>query len=262
MTIPEPQAVAGFAQLKASELMTALSDLGLSVRHRTPEIMDDPGLDRQSHETALYGLERINRLSHTDRALWLEIAGLDRAMGTEDRPLRLLDVACGGGIVALALAARARRAGRTIHVEGCDISPRAVEFATRRARDAEIDARFFTCDALAGPFRDHYDIVTCSLFLHHLAADDAVRLLENMAVTATRLLLVDDLVRGAAGYLLAWLGCRVLTRSKVVHADGPASVAAAFSVLEARAIARRAGLERATIRRHWPQRFLLSWRRP
>ncbi len=137
-----------------------------------------------------------------------------------------------------------------------------MEFATRRAREAGLDVRFFTRDVLAGPLPDHYDIVTCSLFLHHLGEDDAVILLESMASAATRLLLVDDLVRGQAGYLLAWLGCRVLTRSKVVHADGPASVAAAFSIDEARALATRAGLERATISRHWPQRFLLSWRRP
>jgi 2-polyprenyl-3-methyl-5-hydroxy-6-metoxy-1,4-benzoquinol methylase len=242
--------------------MTALPDLGLSVRHRTPEIMDDPGLDRQAHESALCGLERINRLSRTDRALWLEIASLERPSGAEGRPLRLLDVACGGGFVGPALAARAHRAGHTIHVEGCDVSPRAVDFASRRAREARLVARFFTCDALAGPLPDRYDIITCSLFLHHLGEKDAVVLLERMARAATRLVLVDDLVRSTAGYLLACVGGRILSRSSVVHADGPASVRAAFSIDEVRALATRAGLERATIRRHWPERFLLSWRRP
>jgi 2-polyprenyl-3-methyl-5-hydroxy-6-metoxy-1,4-benzoquinol methylase len=242
--------------------MTAFRDPGLSVRHPTPEIMDDPGLDRQAHEGALRGLERINRYSRADAALWREIARLYGTTATLVRPLRLLDVACGGGVLALALQARAMRQGRTLHVEGCDISPRAVEFAARRARDARRDSRFFVCDVLAGPLPEPYDIVTCSLYLHHLGEDDAVILLTRMAAAATQLVLVDDLVRGRAGYLLAWAGCRVLSRSRVVHADGPASVAAAFSTLEAQALARRAGLEGATITRHWPQRFLLCWRRP
>jgi 2-polyprenyl-3-methyl-5-hydroxy-6-metoxy-1,4-benzoquinol methylase len=242
--------------------MTAFRNLGPAARHRTPEIMDDPGLDRQAHESALRGLERINRLSRTDRALWLAIAGLEQTTAGPERPLRLLDVACGGGFVALALARRAERQGLKIHVEGCDRSPCAIEFAARRARQDRCDARFFTCDVLAGPLPDNYDIITCSLFLHHLGDDEAVSLLGRMARAATRLVLVDDLMRSRAGYLLAWVGCRVLSRSKVVRSDGPASVAAAFSLEETWALARRAGLERATITRHWPQRFLLTWRRP
>ena len=54
-------------------------------------------------------------------------------------------------------------------------------------------------------------------------------------------------------------GSRLLTRSPIVHVDGPLSVRAAFTVAEARQLAERAGLSGATIRRHWPQRFLLSW---
>jgi SAM-dependent methyltransferase len=242
--------------------MTAFCDLGLSVRRRTPEIMDDPRLDSQAHASALRGLERINLVSRTGAALWREIATVESNTRSPERPLRLLDVACGGGVVALAIAARAERHRRSIEVDGCDISPRAVEFATQRARETGRAARFFVCDVLAGPLPDGYDIVTCSLFLHHLAEDDAVTLLERMAGSAARLVLVDDLVRGRAGYLLAWLGCRVLSRSSVVRADGPASVAAACAIDEARALARRAGLDGATITRHWPERFLLSWRRP
>jgi 2-polyprenyl-3-methyl-5-hydroxy-6-metoxy-1,4-benzoquinol methylase len=242
--------------------MTASRDLGLSVRQRAPEMMDDPGLDAQAHSSALRGLDRINRISRPDRALWPDIAAIERDGGARDRPLRLLDVACGGGSLPLALQSRARRHGHRIDIEGCDKSPRAVEFAARRARETGRDARFFTCDVLAGPLPDRYDIVTCTLFLHHLGDDDAVTLLGRMAQAATRLLLVDDLVRGRAGYLLAWLGCRVLSRSNVVHADGPASVRSAFSVREARDLARRSGLLGAVITRHWPERFLLSWRRP
>jgi hypothetical protein len=53
----------------------------------------------------------------------------------------------------------------------------------------------------------------------------------------------------------------VLTTSAVVHVDGPRSVEAAFTLEEVRALADQAGLENATLARHWPYRFLLAWRR-
>ncbi len=81
-------------------------------------------------------------------------------------------------------------------------------------------------------------------------------------MAAARLVLINDLARTGAGYLLAWAGCRVLSRSPVVHHDGPASVASAFTPDEALELAREAGLAGATVARRWPERFLLAWSRP
>jgi hypothetical protein len=61
--------------------------------------------------------------------------------------------------------------------------------------------------------------------------------------------------------LLACAGTRLLSRSPVVHVDGPRSVAAAFTPAEALDLAQRAGLTGATVVRRWPCRFLLTWRR-
>jgi hypothetical protein len=63
--------------------------------------------------------------------------------------------------------------------------------------------------------------------------------------------------------MLAYVGTRLLSASPIVHVDGPLSVAAAFTCVEAQELARRAGLEGATVARRWPFRFLLTWsRRP
>jgi hypothetical protein len=102
----------------------------------------------------------------------------------------------------------------------------------------------------------------CTLFLHHLVQEDAEQLLRRMAKAARRCVLVDDLVRGRTGYFLAWAGARLLTSSRIVHVDGPLSVRSAFTLPEVRALAEKAGLHGARFRRHWPQRFLLSWRKP
>jgi 2-polyprenyl-3-methyl-5-hydroxy-6-metoxy-1,4-benzoquinol methylase len=233
----------------------------LQTRCRRPEQMDQPDLDQGKHFAALAGLGRINRLSRSDAILWPSIAPLARDSRIQGRPLRVLDVACGGGDVAIALALRGARAGLDLQVEGCDISPRAVGFACRQAESRGVSVRFFALDALHQDLPADYDVVCCSLFLHHLDETDAVELLRRMAAAARRRVLVNDLIRGRRGYLLAWAGCRLLSRSPVVHEDGPTSVAAAFSIGEALSLAGRAGLGDAILTRHWPQRFLLSWSR-
>jgi hypothetical protein len=54
----------------------------------------------------------------------------------------------------------------------------------------------------------------------------------------------------------------LLSRSPIVHFDGPVSVQGAFQMQEVQTLAVRAGLLEATLRRSWPERYLLSWRRP
>jgi SAM-dependent methyltransferase len=231
----------------------------LMQRRRTPELMDQPGLDVSVHAAALRGLGRINRLSRSASILWPAIAHL--AESQQSRPVRVLDIASGGGDVPIELAARSRRAGLDIQLEGCDISAVAVAFAAQAASDAGVPVRFFPLDALNEPLPEDYDILMCSLFLHHLAEDEAITLLRKMAGTASSLILVNDLLRSPLGYWLAWAGCRILSRSPVVHHDGPASAWSAFRLVEARSLAQRAGLVGARLERRWPLRFLLTWSR-
>lgn len=231
----------------------------LSQRNRCPEIMDQPGLDPGEHAAALRGLGRINVLSRSGAALWPAIERLARQCAV--RPLRVLDLACGGGDVALTLARRAARAALHVQVEGCDFSSTAVALAAERAHSRGIDVHFFECDVLAGPLPEGFDVLTTTLFLHHLDDAEAVGLLRRMREAAGAAVLVDDLVRSRWGHTLAWVGCRLLSGSRVVRHDGPVSVAAAFTPAEATEMAGRAGLEGATLTRHWPERYLLAWNR-
>ena len=145
------------------------------------------------------------------------------------------------------LARRARRSGLDVRIDGCDISPVAVDFRRSGGEDAGIPVRFFRLDALNEPLPEDYDVVMCSLFLHHLADDEAVRLLRKMADAARSLILVNDLLRSRLGYWLAWAGCRLLSRSPIVHHDGPASVRAAFRLARRANLAERAGLDGARV---------------
>lgn len=232
----------------------------LARRRRRPEIMDQPGLDPRHHRQALRALERINWWSATSRILWRPILTLARQAGPH--PLRVLDLATGGGDVPIRLWEQARRADHPCTVEGCDRSPEAVAYARGRAAARQAEVGFFPHDVLQDPLPDGYDVLTCSLFFHHLDEDQAVDVLGRMGRAAGRLLLVSDLVRGPGGWVLAHAGSRLLTTSPVVHADGPRSVEGAFRADEVAVLAGRAGLTGCAVTRHWPCRFLLSWSRP
>lgn len=230
-----------------------------SHRRLEPEQMDQPGLDAREHASALRGLGRINRLSGSASILWPRIARLARTRTTSH--LRVLDVACGGGDVTVSLARAAARARLPVQVDGCDVSDVAVRFAERVAAERGVDSRFFTLNASSDPIPEGYDVITCSLFLHHLDEAGAVSLLRRMAAGTRCLVLVNDLERTRRGYWLARVGCRLLSRSPIVRHDGPVSAAAAFTAAEALALAERAGLHGATLTRHWPERILLAWSR-
>jgi hypothetical protein len=73
---------------------------------------------------------------------------------------------------------------------------------------------------------------------------------------------VNDLSRSRWNLGLVWCATRLVTRSRVVHVDGPLSVRGAFTPAEAAKLAERAGLTGARVAERFPCRWLLTWRKP
>jgi 2-polyprenyl-3-methyl-5-hydroxy-6-metoxy-1,4-benzoquinol methylase len=226
-------------------------------RRREPEIMDEPGLAVECHRAALAGLGRINAWSRSAEILWPRLRSL--AQQFPGRSLRILDIASGGGDVVVRLWQLARHAKVSLEIDGCDISPTAIDYADKHARDSRAAVRFYRLDALRDPIPGGYDALTCSLFLHHLDEPVAIELLRRMGSATNRMILVNDLARSRFGLILAQIGTQILSRSDVVHTDGPRSVRGAFTPDEALTMAERAGLHGATVSRRWPARYLLAW---
>jgi 2-polyprenyl-3-methyl-5-hydroxy-6-metoxy-1,4-benzoquinol methylase len=235
----------------------------LRQRNLQPEIMDRPGLDADAHHQALNGIARINWVSSSDGILWPSIRDLcrERQKAGDNRPVRVLDVATGGGDVPVGVWQRGKRKGIPLEVAGCDFSPLAIEHAKQTAQRAGADVSFFQLDLLNESIPTGYDVIACSLFLHHLNQEQALIVLRKMHDSAGSLALVNDLARGWRGWLAAYLGSRILTRSPMVHVDAVLSVEGSFTPDEALAVAKQAGWDGAEVRRKFPFRFLLSWRR-
>lgn len=232
--------------------------LSLPNRRLEPELMDDPALDPARHEQALRGVRRINRVSLAALSSWRAIVAATKDIDA-NHTLRIADIASGGGDIAFGLVRHATRAGRTVEVTGFDISETAVALANRRSEANGLAATFAQRDALHGPLPTGFDVITSSLFFHHLTDEQIVDVLRRMREADPRAIVINDLVRSSMHLAAAHVFTRLLSRSPIVHFDGPASVRAALTCDEMAALAAEAGLDGAMVVRRFPQRFILTW---
>ncbi len=227
-------------------------------RRVTPEIMDVPDVAVAAHVEALDGLRRINRSSHAADKIARPIIAMARRNNV--KKLSLLDIACGGGDVPVGVATRARRAGIEIDLTLLDRSATALRYAAAKADRAGINFQCVESDCVTQRHALRLDVVTNSLFLHHLpCSETVVEFLRHMRETAKRMVVVNDLRRCRDGWIGAWIGSRILSRSGIVHHDAPASARAAWTTDELASFAADANLDRVKIERRWPWRMLLVW---
>ncbi len=221
-------------------------------RVRVPEEMDDPHLDVAAHQHALKSLARANRLLGVDHAVRQQIHNVT------PQACSILDLGCGGGALLDSFVINNRRTGSARRT-GIDRSESALRVAARNIPAVT----WITADARRLPLAaDSFDVVVCTLLLHHFDPDDVVRVLTEAGRVARVAVLISDLARSRLAWLATWLFTRLLSRSWVFHADGPRSVRAAYTPSEMRALAGRANLQGTEIISQFPFRMLLIWFKP
>ena len=206
------------------------------------ELLDGPLDDPEALADNLRDLRRINR--------WLGGVTLSRsavrAVAGPSDSLSLLDVGTGGADIPLALIDDARARGGPLRVVGLDSRPEILEAAVRADPRVASTPRLelLLGDGLALPFDDgSFDIVHCSLVVHHLAPDEAIALMTEMRRVARTGVVVNDLDRQWLGWLGAWLIGHVLTGNRYTRHDAPLSVRRAYRPGEMVGLLRSAGLE-------------------
>ena len=115
-------------------------------------------------------------------------------------------------------------------------------------------------DGLALPFDDgSFDVVHCSLVVHHLAPGEAVALMGEMRRVARIGIVVNDLDRSRLGWVGAWLIGHLLTRNRYTRHDAPLSVRRAYRPPEMTELLRAAGLRPVrTFRGAFGQRYAIA----
>ena len=193
-------------------------------RVNTPEILDSNNCPRDEVDTSLQDLCRINRWFGgvaTTRSLIERVA---EAEG--EKHFSLLEVAAGYGQVP-------REAGKQLLRKGIKLD---ITDLDRVSTHLQPSHRSLVADALALPFRDNtFDIVSCSLFAHHLEPAQLARYGEEACRVARRAILINDLIRHPLHLALVYAGFPLM-RSHISRVDGVASVRRAYEPREIREI--------------------------
>jgi ubiquinone/menaquinone biosynthesis C-methylase UbiE len=197
------------------------------------ELMDDPAVDPAELARNFDDIERANRWFGGTAPVVREVFA---------RPAEwVLDIGCGSADIPRALLAEARRRGRRLEIVCLDRSEAVLAIARHRA-NGDAALRFTRGDGAALPFPDaSFDIVTCTLALHHFEPAEAVAVLREMRRVARVAPLVFDLRRSKLAHTAARLYASLLATSPLTRHDGPLSVQRAYTPGEAEDLARNAG---------------------
>jgi SAM-dependent methyltransferase len=231
--------------------------IDLTRRDRKPEIMDTLDLPSTRLIDTLKGLQRVNTMTRSTGLMWPDLKATARRH--LDRPIRVLDVACGGGDVLIALWRYSNKAGIKAEFEGCDLNQKAVDYARGVAVKAGAPIKFFRHDVTRDPIPDGYDMIMSTLFLHHLDEGDAISFLHEAGIRTRDRVVIQDLVRSKLSYWFARVGTSVLMLNDICRFDGRTSVEGAFTLSEAGELAWKAGLNYAQVIPRLPFRYLIRW---
>jgi ubiquinone/menaquinone biosynthesis C-methylase UbiE len=215
-----------------------------------PELLDEDRGTRQEVLDSLADLRMLNRWfggTATTTALLQRVA---QKRGL--RQMTYLDVAGASGDVAGA-------ASLSLAEQGIRLTAAVLDQALTHmsARDG---APAICGSAFDLPFRDHaFDVVGCSLFIHHLEPPEIARFLAEATRCARHAVIINDLRRARLHCLAAAAG-RIIYRSRITRHDATASVSRAYTIPELRQVLNDAGYASPEMTQHYFYRMAaLVW---
>lgn len=152
------------------------------------------------------------------------------------RGKRVLEVGCGGGILAEAMAAQGAR------VTGIDLSDKALSVARLHQLEsgADVDYRLIAAEALASEGAGTYDVVTCMELLEHVPEPASTIAACAQLTEPGGTVIFATINRSPKSYLFAVIGAEYVLR---LLPRGTHDYARFLKPAEIAAHARRAGLE-------------------
>jgi ubiquinone/menaquinone biosynthesis C-methylase UbiE len=162
----------------------------------------------------------------------------------------LLEVAAGAGFVAGKIRERLS--------PNVDLTVTLLDRARTHLNGSD---RAVAGDALALPFADNaFDLVSCNLFVHHLAPDDLRRFAREALRVCRVAFLINDVLRIPIHLGLTYVGFP-LYRSRITRNDAPASVRQAYTPTELRELLQPLTAQPVQISRHYLYRMgIIAWK--
>jgi ubiquinone/menaquinone biosynthesis C-methylase UbiE len=220
-------------------------------RRATRELLDTDSGTPAEVEGSLRDLQSFNqRLGGVSTTRDL-IRTISRRTGKTN--FSLLEIAAGTGFVPM-------QARRDLGSDRIDLNVTLLDRApTHLPRNGS--AYKVAADALNIPFSDSaFDLVSCTLFLHHLAPEEVVAFARESLRVSRVAVVVNDLVRHPLHLALAYTGVPIY-RSRITRNDAPASGKQAYTIEEMSGFFRKARAGKVDTQRHFLFRMgVIAWK--
>jgi 2-polyprenyl-3-methyl-5-hydroxy-6-metoxy-1,4-benzoquinol methylase len=227
----------------------------LRQRSNHTELMDGNDISSADYNKCLADLALVNRVTLTHRSTlhWLKQA---IRHWPANKPLTILDVACGYGDLLRKIRRFADQRGLNVTLQGIDMNPGSA-LAARQATPSSMNINYCTSDVFSFVPESPPDFIVSSQFTHHLADIQVVDFLHWLERHAQHGWYIADLHR----HPLAYYGFQLLSRlahwHPIVCHDGTVSVARSFRRSDWLALLAQAGVM-ADIRWHPPFRLCVG----
>ena len=197
-----------------------------SKRSSEIEIMDDFSMGGDLFRDTLDKLEIINRFLGGNL---VTIMGLKNLLEnqTKNKIITIVDLGCGNGDILRDVAKFGGKNNYSFKLIGIDANSSAIEYAKELSNEYT-EIYFKKINVLSEDFKKQsYDIVLCTLFLHHFKNAEIISLLKTITNKATIGVVVNDLHRHKLAYYLFKL-IGFFIKNKMVKQDGLTSILKAF----------------------------------
>lgn len=224
-----------------------------SHRSSEMEIMDDFTMEGALFRDTLDKLEIINRFLGGNS---VTINGLKKILKNQpkNKTITIVDLGCGNGDILRDISKFGRKNNYSFKLIGIDANLAATEYAKELSKEYS-ELSFKTMDILSEDFKKQsYDVVLCTLFLHHFKNEELISFLKTTTDKATIGVVVNDLHRHKLAYYLFKL-IGFFIKNKMVRQDGLTSVLRAFKKKDLENIAKEIKVH-FSIQWKWAFRYL------
>ena len=191
-----------------------------------PEILDSDACSPREAQAVLTVLGRINRWFGGVATTQEMVSRVAQAAGLKQ--LSLLEVAAGSGELPEIVRQKLARSGISLDVTLLDMAHCHLPAPSSSVGDSPKQNPRIVGDALSLPFKDGgFDVVSCSLFVHHLAPQQVQQFAREALRVCRRAVLMNDLVRHPLHLAAACAGFPIML-NRVAWLDGLTSVRRAY----------------------------------
>lgn len=205
----------------------------LNTKYRTnePETMDDFAMEGEILRDALDKIAKINQLLGGNQ---LTLRGVQQLIGniSKTTAITIVDVGCGNGDMLRTLSDYGLKNNLNFQLIGIDANNFTVNHAQQLSQNYP-NIRYQCEDIFDKSFNElKYDIVLCTLTLHHFKDNEIIHLLNVFNANSNIGIVINDLQRSAISYRLFQALCFVFRLNDMSREDGLISILRGFKKVE------------------------------